>query len=136
MIAPPFTFGNAGRNILIGPAFVSLDTAVVRSVRFGARQRIEIRAEIYNLLNRTNPGLARELRRSSDVRHQRHRGAAAAWRSSRRAGRSEVAFVARRSSFRARRSVARRSPFVVWYRLPSEWLSGGIRFARSSPSAA
>ena len=57
LIAPPFTFGNAGRNILIGPAFVSLDTAVVRSVRFGARQRIEIRAEIYNLLNRTNPGL-------------------------------------------------------------------------------
>ncbi len=56
-IAPPFTFGDAGRNILIGPAFVSLDTAVVRTVRFAARQRIELRAEIYNLLNRTNPGL-------------------------------------------------------------------------------
>jgi len=57
LIAAPFTFGNAGRNVLIGPAFVSLDTAVVRSVRFGARQRIELRAEIYNLLNRTNAGL-------------------------------------------------------------------------------
>ncbi len=57
VIAPPFTFGNAGRNILIGPAFVSLDSAVVRSVRFGSRQRIEIRVEVYNLLNRTNPGL-------------------------------------------------------------------------------
>jgi hypothetical protein len=57
LIAPPFTFGNAGRNILIGPAFISLDTAVVRTVRFAARQRIEVRAEIYNLLNRTNPGL-------------------------------------------------------------------------------
>jgi hypothetical protein len=57
LIAPPFTFGNAGRNILVGPAFISLDTAVVRSVRFASRQRIEIRAEIYNLLNRTNPGL-------------------------------------------------------------------------------
>jgi hypothetical protein len=56
-IAPPFTFGNAGRNILTGPAFVSLDTAVVRTVRIAARQRIEIRAEIYNLLNRTNAGL-------------------------------------------------------------------------------
>jgi hypothetical protein len=57
LIAPPFTFGNAGRNILIGPAFVSLDTAVVRTVRFGARQRLEIRAEIYNVLNHANPGL-------------------------------------------------------------------------------
>jgi hypothetical protein len=42
---------------LMGPAFLSLDTAIVRSVRFAARQRIEVRAEIYNLLNRTNPGL-------------------------------------------------------------------------------
>jgi Carboxypeptidase regulatory-like domain/TonB dependent receptor len=57
LIAPPFTFGNAGRNILIGPAFVSLDTAVVRTVRVGARQRLEVRAEIYNVLNHTNPGL-------------------------------------------------------------------------------
>jgi hypothetical protein len=57
VIAPPYTFGNAGRNILIGPAFFSIDTAVVRTVRFGARQRLELRAEIYNLLNRTNAGL-------------------------------------------------------------------------------
>jgi hypothetical protein len=57
LVAPRYSFGNAGRNILIGPAFVSLDTAVVRTVRFGTRQRLELRAEIYNLMNRTNPGL-------------------------------------------------------------------------------
>jgi hypothetical protein len=56
-IAPPYTFGDAGRNNLIGPAFASVDTAVIRTVRLGARRRLEIRAEIYNLLNRTNPGL-------------------------------------------------------------------------------
>jgi hypothetical protein len=56
-IAAPYTFGDAGRNILIGPAFASIDTAIVRTVRFGGRRRLEIRAEIYNLLNRTNPGL-------------------------------------------------------------------------------
>jgi hypothetical protein len=57
VIADPYTFGDAGRNILIGPAFASLDTAIVRTIRVSGSQRIECRAEIYNLLNRTNLGL-------------------------------------------------------------------------------
>ena len=56
-IAAPYTFGTAGRNILIGPASSSLDLAVSKLTRLGGTRRLEARAEIYNLLNRTNLGL-------------------------------------------------------------------------------
>jgi hypothetical protein len=52
--AAPYTFGDAGRNILTGPAFISVDTAIVRTLDLGATRRLELRAEIYNLLNRAN----------------------------------------------------------------------------------
>ncbi len=55
-VAEPFTFGDAGRNILIGPAFASLDVAVARRLGSGPRH-VDLRAEIYNVFNRTNPGL-------------------------------------------------------------------------------
>ena len=57
LTAPPFTFGDAGRNILTGPAFASLDTAVVKTLAMGGTRRLELRAEIYNLLNHGNLGL-------------------------------------------------------------------------------
>jgi hypothetical protein len=56
-IAEPYTFGNAGRNILIGPAASSVDLAVSKTVRLGGHRRLEARAEIYNVFNRTNLGL-------------------------------------------------------------------------------
>ena len=55
--APRYQFGNAGRNILFGPSFVSLDTAIVRTIGLGGSRRLELRAEVYNLLNRANLGL-------------------------------------------------------------------------------
>ena len=57
VIAPPYTFGNAGRNILIGPAYASLDLSLAKGVRLGGTRRLEARVEIYNALNRTNLGL-------------------------------------------------------------------------------
>jgi hypothetical protein len=54
LIAQPYTFGNAGRNILFGPSFISIDTAVVRTIGLGRSRKLELRAEVYNLLNRTN----------------------------------------------------------------------------------
>jgi Carboxypeptidase regulatory-like domain len=57
VIAPPYTFGNAGRNILIGPAFASLDASVGRLTRIGSDSRLEVRLEVYNALNRDNLGL-------------------------------------------------------------------------------
>ena len=57
VIAEPYTFGNAGRNILIGPAFASLDASVARLFRAGGERRVEARLEVYNALNRSNFGL-------------------------------------------------------------------------------
>lgn len=56
VIAPPGTFGNAGRNILIGPAGASLDLSLGKGFRAGGR-RFETRLEVYNALNRSNLGL-------------------------------------------------------------------------------
>jgi hypothetical protein len=53
-IPPKFSFGNAGRNILIGPRFVSLDAALSKSLLVSGERRLEFRAEIYNAFNRPN----------------------------------------------------------------------------------
>jgi hypothetical protein len=57
VVAPSYTFGDAGRNILAGPASASVDLAVGRNLRLGGERRLELRAEVYNALNRTNYGL-------------------------------------------------------------------------------
>ena len=53
------TFGNAPRNFLNGPGFVNLDFSAIKSFRFNIRaagesQRIDFRAEFFNLFNRPN----------------------------------------------------------------------------------
>ena len=45
------TYGNAGRNILIGPPQRSLDFSIVKNTRFGERFRHQIRGEFFNALN-------------------------------------------------------------------------------------
>ena len=52
--APRLSYGNAGRNILIGPGTNSLDFAVHRNFNlpFGEASRLEFRAEAFNALNR------------------------------------------------------------------------------------
>jgi hypothetical protein len=53
------TFGNVGRNELIGPDLRTVDLAVSRDVplrRLGSRSRLELRLEVFNLFNRTNFG--------------------------------------------------------------------------------
>jgi hypothetical protein len=57
VVAPPYTFGNAGRNILIGPGYASLDVALAKGFSLGGSRRLEARLELYNALNRTNLGL-------------------------------------------------------------------------------
>jgi hypothetical protein len=54
VIAPQYTYGNAGRNILIGPAYASVDAVLSRRLVFGASRNLELRLEAFNLLNRTN----------------------------------------------------------------------------------
>ncbi len=57
-VAPPAgQFGNAGRSDVLGPAFNDVDFSVVKQTAITERQRLEFRAEIFNLLNHPNLGL-------------------------------------------------------------------------------
>ena len=56
-IAPQFTFGNAGRNSLSGPSYVTLDAMALRRIPLGTRRVLTLRLEVFNVLNRTNYGL-------------------------------------------------------------------------------
>ena len=53
-IAPPFTFGNAGRNSLTGPAYAALDAGSSRRLPLRPMRTLELRLEIFNALNRKN----------------------------------------------------------------------------------
>ncbi|MGD0694320.1 MAG: carboxypeptidase-like regulatory domain-containing protein [Terriglobia bacterium] len=50
----PYTFGNAGRNILTGPGLSSWDFSLIRNFRLSESKSLEFRGEIFNLLNRAN----------------------------------------------------------------------------------
>jgi hypothetical protein len=49
--APTFTFGNASRNPVRGPAFRDLDMALVKHTRFTEKTDAEFRAEVFNVTN-------------------------------------------------------------------------------------
>jgi hypothetical protein len=58
---PEFTFGNAGRNILVGPGTNNLDFSLQRNfpIPINEGSRLEFRAEAFNAFNRphfSNPG--------------------------------------------------------------------------------
>ena len=48
------TFGNLGRNTVIGPGFVNLDLVLVKSIHIGESLRLELRAEAFNVANHPN----------------------------------------------------------------------------------
>ena len=49
--APQFTFGNASRNPVRGPAYRNLDIAAVKHTNVGERVDLEFRAEIFDVTN-------------------------------------------------------------------------------------
>ena len=53
-VAPPFHFGDAGRNILRGPGFASFDLSLFRSFHLAERLTFACEAEAFNLFNRVN----------------------------------------------------------------------------------
>ncbi len=53
-ISPPGTFGNAGRCALEAPGYLDVDAAVSRYFNITERQRVELRFEFFNLMNRVN----------------------------------------------------------------------------------
>jgi hypothetical protein len=48
------TFGSAGRNILTGPGYQSINVSIIKNVRISERARLQFRVEAFNFLNRTN----------------------------------------------------------------------------------
>ena len=52
--ACPYTFGSAGRNILRGPAFSTIDLSLARRFSLSEQASITFEAEAFNLLNHTN----------------------------------------------------------------------------------
>jgi hypothetical protein len=55
-IANQFTIGSASRNPVRGPSYRNVDLAVLRRLGFGGERAIELRAEVFNLLNSANLG--------------------------------------------------------------------------------
>lgn len=47
-------FGNAGRNILIGPKFRSVDLSLIKNIRLAENTRVQLRAESFNVFNTPN----------------------------------------------------------------------------------
>lgn len=52
--APLGTFGNAGRNSILGPSFVNFDLGVARRITFTEAIGLEIRSEFFDVLNHPN----------------------------------------------------------------------------------
>lgn len=50
----PGTFGNAGRNIILGPGFKTWDTSLVKQFPVREQMNLEFRAEFFNVLNHVN----------------------------------------------------------------------------------
>ena len=48
------TFGNMGRNILRGPNFVNLDFSAGKAWKLNEKLRLQLRAEVFNILNHAN----------------------------------------------------------------------------------
>lgn len=46
-----FTFGNSGRNVLIGPGLINVDFSVLKETKIGERFTTQFRAEAFNLPN-------------------------------------------------------------------------------------
>jgi hypothetical protein len=56
-LVPNGTFGNFGRNALVGPTLRNLDLGLSKTVRIHERYGIEFRAEFFNIANHPNLGL-------------------------------------------------------------------------------
>jgi len=54
LVPPNGTYGNAGRNVLIGPGLAELDASLLKNTPISERVTLQFRAEFFNLLNRAN----------------------------------------------------------------------------------
>ncbi len=52
--AQPGQTGSLGRNLISGPWYYNWDAGIIKNIRFGERWNIQLRAEAFNVLNKTN----------------------------------------------------------------------------------
>jgi hypothetical protein len=50
-VPAPFTYGNSARNMLFGPGYFNMDTAVFKNTAITERLNLQFRAEFFNFLN-------------------------------------------------------------------------------------
>jgi hypothetical protein len=50
----PFAYGNAARNMVLGPGYANVDLALGKNLPVAGTARLELRWEIFNVLNRAN----------------------------------------------------------------------------------
>ena len=50
----PLTFGNAGRNIVVGPGFHNFDFSVTKNMKIAETANLQFRAEFFNIINHPN----------------------------------------------------------------------------------
>ncbi len=50
------TYGNAGRDTLIGPGLTTLDVSLLKNIVMGERMKLQFRSEFFNVLNHANFG--------------------------------------------------------------------------------
>ncbi len=50
------TFGNLGRNVIIGPAFNNTDVSIMKDTLFDEKIRVQFRSEFFDVLNHPNLG--------------------------------------------------------------------------------
>ena len=53
-LQPAFTFGNAPRNSVLAPGYANVDASIQKDVELGKGMRLQLRWEVFNVLNRTN----------------------------------------------------------------------------------
>jgi hypothetical protein len=61
VVAPQYTFGNAGRNSVRGPGFASFDVAVSKQLQGSSRTGVTVGLQAFNVFNHTNFDLPEHL---------------------------------------------------------------------------
>jgi Carboxypeptidase regulatory-like domain/TonB-dependent Receptor Plug Domain/TonB dependent receptor len=56
-VVPVNSFGDAGRNSLVGPKFVNFNFSIFKNFSITERWKLQFRTEIFNIFNHTNLGL-------------------------------------------------------------------------------
>ena len=61
------TYGNTGKNVLLGPRFFNTDLGVTKNIRVKERVAVQFRAEFFNVFNNVNFKLPNSRLTSSSV---------------------------------------------------------------------